>query len=413
MYLNGGNLEDVSKALRPILNEWVTDFIKPFAEKADVPSEVIERLEDLYEKGELLTITPLESQVLPWKWSEETGTTQARKTYDFQVLVDYVARSLAGKEIFKGLGTMKRVISSGGSFTTGTAKFITNPITLPDHTDKFSLVIHLEVVTYPSLHQPLLKIDVSKRRWLSELKPARYNSGNINGFVFSDDYRDRAFSYTVFSQSEKQEKNQKEKKKNWLWVVGKDFEALRRKLKLPMKMPDGQNIDGQQIALGKASTDSCQVMLTYSNGLQEGNHEINVGVPEIDKLEAFEAIATILEPIGFKLFDNYSPIEFKKGEDHNLVKTKATSRMINLPTLLGAALEIIEKGDSSDFTPKYLEIFKEKDDELNRLLTQHLDFTLEKILGGKKALQFRYKVVCQVEQLKAMIQANQEAMGRL
>ncbi|OKH31104.1 hypothetical protein NIES2119_29475 [[Phormidium ambiguum] IAM M-71] len=408
IYLNRGNLEDISKALRPILNEWVTDFIKPFAEKADVPPEVIEDLEDLYEKGELLTITPLESQVLPWKWNKHTGTTEHSNNYDYRVLVDYVARSLAGKEIFQGLGTIKRVISSSGSFTTGMAELITNPIPLSDHTDKFSLVVRLEVVTYPSLHQPLLKIDVSKRRWLSELKPARYNSGNISGFVFSDDYSDRAFSYTVFSQSQKQEK-----KKNWLWVVGKDFEALRRKLKLPIKTPDARNIDGQQIALGKASTDSCQVMLTYSNGLQEGNHEINVGVPEIDKLEAFEAIATILKPIGFKPFDNYSPIEFKKGEGHNLDKTKAASRMINSPTLLGAALEILEKGEGSVLTPKYLENFKNKDDELNRLLTQHIGLTLGNILGGKKALQFRYKVKCQLEDLKAMIQANQEAMDRL
>ncbi|WP_449420367.1 RNaseH domain-containing protein [Phormidium nigroviride] len=409
LYLNGDNLEDVRKALRPILNEWITGNIRPFAEKQDVPSEVTDRLEDLFDKGELLTITPLKSQVLPWQWSEATGTTQGR-SIDYRVLVDYVARAIAGKEIFKTLGPMKRVISSGGSFTTGMAELITNPITLPDHTDKFSLVVRLEVVTYPSLHQPLLKIDVSKRRWLSNLKSARFNSGNISGFVFSEDYSDRAFSYTVFSQSEKQEKNQQETKKKWLWVVGKDFEALRRKLKLRIKTLDDQNIDGQQIALGKASTDSCQVMLTYSNGLQEGNHEINVGVPEIDKLEAFEAIATILEPIGFKPFDNYSPVKIK-GESHKL--DDAASRMINLPTLLGATLEILEKGDNSDFTPKYLESFKDKDDELNRLLTQHMEITLERILKGKKALQFSSKVKCQIEELKAMIQANQKAMGWL
>lgn len=98
---------------------------------------------------------------------------------------------------------MKRVISSGGRLTTGMAELITDPITLPDTTGKFSLVVRLEVVTYPSLHQPLLKIDVSKRRWFSKLKPARSNSANISGFVFSDHYGDRTFSYTVHSQSEK------------------------------------------------------------------------------------------------------------------------------------------------------------------------------------------------------------------
>ncbi|WP_293331833.1 RNaseH domain-containing protein [Microcoleus sp. CAWBG58] len=403
-YLNSESTEDLHKSLRPIINEWMINCLKPFAEKEDGLSEVIDRLQDLHDRKELLTITLSESQVLPWKWSAETGTTQARKNDDYRALVDYAVRAIAGKEIFQGLGTMKRVISSGGRLTTGMAELITDPITLPDTTGKFSLVVRLEVVTYPSLHQPLLKIDVSKRRWFSKLKPARYNSADISGFVFSDDYGDRAFSYTVHSQSEKQDKNQQDKKKNWFWAIDKDFEALRGKLKLPLKTPDNQNIDGSQIALGKASTDSCQAVLTYRNGLQEGKHGIEAGVPEIDKLEAFEKIAEILKPIGFKPFDNYSPVKIK-GESHK--KDDTASRMINLPTLLGAALEVLEKDNCSDLTPKYLESFE--DNELNSLLTKHLDINLDNIAKGRKALQF----VCQLKELKAMIQANQEAMCRL
>ncbi|AFZ05355.1 hypothetical protein Osc7112_0768 [Oscillatoria nigro-viridis PCC 7112] len=404
-YLNSESTQDIQKALRPIINEWITNFLKPFAEKEEGLLEVIDRLEDLHDRKELLTITPSESQVLPWKWSEATGTAQARKTYDYRVLVDYAARAIAGKEIFQGLGTMKRVISSSGSLTTGMAELITDPITLPKHTGKFSLVVRLEVVTYPSLHQPLLKIDVSKRRWLSGLQPARYNSANISGFVFSQDYSDRTFRYTVLSQSEKQDKNQQDKKKKWFWAIDKDFEALRGKLKLPLKTPNGQNIDGSQIALGQASTERCQVMLTYRNGLQEGKHGIEAGVPEIDKLEAFEKIAEIFKPIGFKPFDNYLEVKFKRGESHKLDNT--ASRMINLPTLLGAALEVLEKDDNSDLTTKYLESFE--DDELNNLLTKHLDINLDNISKGRKALQ----LVCQLKELKAMIQENQEAMRRL
>ncbi|MEG4806847.1 RNaseH domain-containing protein [Microcoleus sp. F8-D3] len=408
-YLNSESTQDIQKALRPIINEWITNFLKPFSEKEDGLLEVIYRLEDLHDRKELLTITPSESQVLPWKWSEATGTAQAKKTYDYRVLVDYAARAIAGKEIFQGLGTMKRVISSSGSLTTGMAELITDPITLPKHTGKFSLVVRLEVITYPSLHQPLLKIDVSKRRWLSGLQPARYNSANISGFVFSQNYSDRTFRYTVLSQSEKQDKNQQDKKKNWFWAIDKDFEALRGKLKLPMKTPNGQNIDGSQIAFGKASTERCQVMLTYRNGLQEGKHEIDAGVPEIDKLEAFEKIAEILQPIGFKAFETYSPVKIK-GESHKLDDT--ASRMINLPTLLGAALEILEKGNCSDFTPKYLESCK--DEPLNSLLNKHLDLKLENIWGGRKSLKFgNSKSLNQTDELKALIQANQEAMRRL
>ncbi|MEG4272859.1 MULTISPECIES: RNaseH domain-containing protein [unclassified Microcoleus] len=411
-YLNSESTQDIQKALRPIINEWITNFLKPFAEKEDGQVEVIDRLEDLHDRKELLTITPSESQVLPWKWNPNTGTTKHSNNYDYRALVDYAVRAIAGKEIFQGLGTMKRVISSSGSLTTGMAELITDPITLPKHTGKFSLVVRLEVVTYPSLHQPLLKIDVSKRRWLSDLKPAQYNSANISGFVFSDDYGDRAFRYTVLSDAEKPEKNQPNKKKNWFWAIDKDFEALRGKLKLPMKTSDNQNIDGSQITLGKASTESCQVVLTYRNGLQEGKHGIEAGVPEIDKLEAFEKIAEILNLLGFKPFDNYSEVKIK-GTSHK--KDNTASRMINLPTLLGAALEILEKGDCPDFTPKYLEKFKEslKDDPLNSLLAKHLDMNLEKIWGGRKILKFHSKCLNQTDELKAMIQANQEAMRRL
>src|SRR6476661_1470127 len=403
-YLNSESTQDIQKALRPIINEWITNFLKPFAEKEDGLLEVIDCLEDLHDRKELLTITPSESQVLPWKWNQNTGTTKHSNNYDYRVLVDYAARAIAGKEIFQGLGTMKRVISSGEHLTTGTAELITDLITLSDTTGKFSLVVSLEVITYPSLHQPLLKIDVSKRRWLSGLQPARYNSANISGFVFSQDYSDRTFRYTVLSQSEKQDKNPQNKKKNWFWAINKDFEALRRKLKLPLKTPDGQNIDGSQIALGKASTDSCQVVLTYRNGLQEGKHGIEAGVPEIDKLEAFEKIAEILNPLGFKHFDNYSEVKIK-GTSHK--KDNTASRMINLPTLLGAALGILEKGDCFDLTTKYLESFEHN--ELNSLLTKHLDINLDKIFKGRKALNF----VCQLKELKAIIQANQEAMRRL
>lgn len=132
-------------------------------------------------------------------------------------------------------------------------------------------------------------------------------------------------------------------------------------------------------------------MLTHRNGLQEGEHGINVGVPEIDKLEAFEKIAEIIKLIGFQPFDNYSEVKFKKGEAHNLKETQPASRMINLPTLLGAALEVLEKDDSSDLTPEYLKSFE--DNELNSLLTKHLDTNLDNIVKGRKALQ----LVCQLK----------------
>ncbi|MGB3508597.1 MAG: RNaseH domain-containing protein [Microcoleaceae cyanobacterium] len=401
-YLDGGDKNKIIKLLRSILNDWITNYLKPFAEREDVVPKLIEELWDLYETNELLTIQPLKSQILPWQWSEETGTTQQKKPYDYRVLIDYLARQIAGKEIFKDLGPIKRIISSSGSFKTGTTQLITNPISLENTKGKFSLVVSLEIVTYPSLHQPLLKINVSKRRWLSDLQSPSFNLGKISGFIFSENHSDRCFSYQVLCQKDKQKTKQKEKqkKKNWCWVLSSDFEALRRKLKLPLTISNPQ-----EIASGKASNDSCQVMLTHRNGLQK--HDINVGVPEIDKLEAFEAIKEILQPIGITPFNSYLPVKPQKGEAHKPDDTG--SRMINFPTLISAALELLEKGncDSFEFTDNYL---KNVDEQLNNLLKKHFEIETEKIYGGRKAFTFNQKKLPQFNELKDWIQTNQGAI---
>jgi hypothetical protein len=400
-YLNGGTEEEIKKVIRSILNDWVTNYVKPFAVKEQVLPEVIDRLEDLLEEEELLKISSFKSHTLPWDWSKETGTTQPKDKHAYRMLADFVARQIAGHEIFQGLGSVKRIISSSGTFTSGVAELITNPIN-----EKFSLVIRLEVVTYPSLHQPLLKIDVSKRRWLTQLKSPSFDRRDISGYIFSEDYSDRAFSFKIICQKDKNGK--------WSWVTDKDFEAIRRKLKLPM-----QPVDGQQIASGAASNEKCKVVLTYRDGLQDNSDSyedtseedgIEKGVPEIDKLEAFEEITKIIKPLKIKPFDSYKPVKSRHQLDD------MASRMINLPTLLGAILEVIEintnSNFNSEFTPKYLD--KLDDTQLNSLLNKHFDISLEAIHSGRKALKFsKPKSPDQTQELQAIIHENQAAMRRL
>lgn len=397
-YLDGGDKDTIIKLLRPILNDWITNHLKPFTERENIDPKKIDDLLDLYEKDELLTIKGLyQFQILPWEWNK-TGTAQG-KGYQYRVLIDYLARKIAGKEIFKDLGPIKRIISSSSSFTTGTTELITNPISLENTKGKFSLVVSLEIVTYPSLHQPLLKIDVSKRRWLYDLEPPSYNLGKISGFIFSEEYSDRCFSYQVFCQKDKQKKKPKEEqqKNNWHWVLSSDFEALRRKLKLPLTINNPQ-----EIAFDQASNDSFQVMLTHRNVLQK--HEIKVGVPEIDKLEAFESIKEILKPIGIIPFNSYSQVQAGKGEAHKPDDTG--SRMIKWQTLLLAGLELLEKDNDGEFkfTEEYLKSVDEK--QLNNLLQKHFNFDKEKIFGGKNLLKSKF----QFPELKDWIKTNQTAI---
>lgn len=65
-------------------------------------------------------------------------------------------------------------------------------------------------------------------------------------------------------------------------------------------------------------------MLTYRNGLgrnvedgEDGSEEngIAAGVPETDKLDAFEAIAKILQPFGLHPFEAYSQVQSSNSSD--------------------------------------------------------------------------------------------------
>jgi len=411
VYLTGGDEEEINKVLRPIINDWFTNSLKPFAEKEDISIKIIDRLEDLQERGELIKVSPFKSQVLPWGWNKQTDTTQPKDKYAYRMLADYVARQIAGQVIFPGLGPMKRVIFSNGTFTSGIAELITDPITLPDKKGKFSFLVSLEVITYPSLHQPLLQVKVSKRRWFTQLKAPKYDRRNISGFIFSQEHTDRAFSYQVKCErdkSNKKGKNKKQEEIKLIWKTDKDFEILRRELNL------GPSCDGQQIALGLASTDSCKVLLTYRNGLQDNSEDdeetsekygIETGVPEIDKLDAFEAIAKILKPLGIEIFDGYTEVLSKHKPDDT------ASRMINLPTLLGGVLEALETNTNLKFTPKYLDQLNDK--QIDDLLSKYFGIRLEEIDWGRKALQFKGRTKNQTDELQKIIKANQTAMQRL
>lgn len=410
-YITGGNEKEVNRMLRPIINDWLTNYLKPFTEKEDISIKIIDRLEDFQESGKLIKVSPFKSQVLPWNWNQETDTTQPKDKYAYRMLADYVARQIAGQVIFPELGPMKRVIFSNGTFTSGIAELITDPISLDSTKGKFSFVVRLEVITYPSLHQPLLQVEVSKRRWLTQLKAPEHDRRNISGFIFSQEYADRAFSYQVKAEPDKNSKklkNKKQEKIKWNWRTDKDFEILRRKLNL------GQSCDGQEIALGLASTDSCEVLLTHRNGLQDNSQEdeetserygIETGVPEIDKLDAFEAIAKIINALGIEIFKDYKKVQ----STHKLDDT--ASRMINLPTLLGGVLETLETNTNLEFTPKYLDQLNEK--QIDHLLSKHFGIRLEKIHWGRKALQFSKYTKNQSDELQDLIQANQAAMQRL
>ncbi|MEM9946372.1 MAG: DUF3962 domain-containing protein, partial [Cyanobacteria bacterium P01_D01_bin.36] len=96
-----GDEAKLAKRLRSILNDWVVNDLKPFCENRDVPEQLIEQIRNLIEKGDLIRIHPFEMTLLPWPWQKETGTTKADSGRAYTLVVDYIARLIAGKELFE------------------------------------------------------------------------------------------------------------------------------------------------------------------------------------------------------------------------------------------------------------------------------------------------------------------------
>ena len=259
VYLDSSNESETKTILDPLLNDWMVHSLIPYAQREGVPQATINQLQELQENSQLLAIVAFHSQILPWSWSNRTGTTQQRDAYSFPLLVDYIARRIAKQKIFKGLGSIKRIITSCSGITTGLIELITNHIPLPEK-GLFSFVIELEVVTFPSLHQPLLRVKVKKRLWLNSLAEKSFDSNVINGLIFSRNHPDRAFSYQLIRKQ---------------WKTDSAFEVLRRELQLSTQI-----FDAHQIVRGEASTDDCQVILTHRRGIRDRqkDHGIETGV---------------------------------------------------------------------------------------------------------------------------------------
>ena len=191
-YIDGDNAQQITKDLKSILNDWLENYLVPYGQRENVSEKAIERLRELQEENKLLSIELFQSQIFPWLQHDKSGTAKPYE-HSFPALVDYLARLIAKHEIFQELGGIKRIIASkAGSYI----ELITNPISL-ENKGLFSLLIDIEIITFPSLSQPLIKIDVHKRRWLSSLKDNGFNPNDINGFIFSKKYSDRVFNFKL------------------------------------------------------------------------------------------------------------------------------------------------------------------------------------------------------------------------
>ena len=409
-FINGGSKNQITKDLKPVLNDWLENHLVPYGEREDVDETAIERLRELQADSKLLEIKAFKSQILPWAWNKNSGTTKSNDKFSFSQLYDYIARLVSANkkiEVFKNLGQVKRTITSNGGMSSGKVELLTSPISI-EGKGLFSLRIVFELVTFPGLHQPLITMDVTKRRWLNSLNENAYSPNGINGYIFSTKHSDRIFNFKL----NRRRNNETEK---WEWQPDSSFSVLQRELNLPLNISNAS-----QIVRGEANTDDYQVLLTYRNGIQQSEHGIDAGVPPKDKLEAFKSIAKILEPEGIKPFDGYSKVTRKSKKRKSKKKSEENSNsvaprsLINTPTTFYEIIENLqaENEDILDLDKKSLDEMSDRD--IIECLKENFDFELEE----KNIKKLRFKNTGkhqrnQVEDLEALFKANQEAIKKL
>ena len=397
LYLESSEVASTQQTLQTLIENWMVLFLLPqYVDPGAVPYNLLDDLRALSRENEIVRIEPVTDRVLPWT-SGPTGTaTPPNRKRGYQLLVDQAARQAAGATLFRGLGPMRRIVIAG-AHDQSKAHLITQPIQLGER-GRFSLLVTLEVVTFPSLGQPLITMEVSKRRWLGRISDRTSDFGKISGNVFSSLRPERAVSFNVL-------RDRNQQSGEWEWMPDNAFEALKHALQLPLV-----RVDAHALLRGAANTTNSEICLIHRDSISDGRHKIKVGVPELDKLEAFENLTHALVPIGLVPFRNYAPVKTRHSNDY-----EESAKTINPSTLLSSALESLEPESAVSTSQAFLSGMD--DAEIDQVLRRQFNLGLEQIQKSQRIVHFQnargQDEKDQSAELELLIQANAAAVKRL
>lgn len=279
--VSSGNPADaVQRWLRHEFKKLVKDDPRAKAEFSEVAS--------LLERGQLLELRKPEGHLVPWGQAEN-HTASPSTSAEYSFLLDWAARKLEGRVLFPELPPLRRIVRRDG-FQFRTAELVSDPVPTRGRAEPFSLVVQLQVVTLPTVGQPLLLLDVTKRRWVTRLKdhPPR---GTLSGYVFPPG-RKVAVRFEV-------------KASRVGFQVGDAFMTLARELTLPT------DLSVKQLAAGEANGTPGAVRIVHRHGF--GFHNVDAGVPERNKLTAYRHLAAILGEEGMVPWEGILEVAYRRG----------------------------------------------------------------------------------------------------
>lgn len=287
-----GSRESFDKLIKSCLVQWA-DRLFHFAEGDAAALATLNSLMATAKTGQAHELRDLAVHTLPWQ-PNKANTAASRRDGDnskfsYAGLVEEAAIALVGKELLPGTGALRRVLDTDPVRNRST--LLTPPIVVEG--GEFSFCITLHVETVPSVPQPLIVFDVSRRRWIGGALKRKFGARTIKGHVFSDLMPDRVMTFQADRKTQEE----------GIYKVETDaaFDYITAAHHLPL----GLN-DARKIASGDYDVDGNSIVrLVYSNGITEKKHVLDVGVPERDWVEAMTNAATILQDIGLVPFKGF------------------------------------------------------------------------------------------------------------
>ena len=282
------NPDDASKCLHDALVGWIVNELS----RSDDSSltEILERFRRLALKADLLHVERRRSRVFDWS-ATRSGTTTPSGTNlkGYSDLADFSARLLEGKELFLGLGPMRRIVS--GDLGSNSAELMTRP--LPSQGTPFSLVLRVRVLSYPGRDTPVLVLECSKRFWMRKLSNA--SARQLTAFALPSD-RSVALEFGLQRRRPSSQDNSDP------YEPDSDFSPIARHFGLSRDMVARDIIErGHQ-------DENCPLLVVHKAGVGE-RLDAKAGVPDRDKLEAFQRAAVILQPFGLKPWQKLIEVE--------------------------------------------------------------------------------------------------------
>jgi hypothetical protein len=173
------------------------------------------------------------------------------------------------------------------------AELMTDPLMI-EQGDRFSLVVRLRVLTYPGRQTPVIAVDFSRRVWVTGLK-TRARVKRLSAYAFPDK-GSRAHQFTLVRRRQADGKT-------WTYQPDSDFAPLARHY-----LPDASLTTDTAILTNGPRLPGCKLFVVHKHGVGERTR-IKSGVPDLDKLVAFEAIAALLRDRGLVPWEGIEDID--------------------------------------------------------------------------------------------------------